>query len=212
MNEKFYHLTEDRQRKIIDAAYKVFAKNTYKKAATAEIAKEGGISKALLFHYFRNKLELYSFLWDKAEQMTKEAKEICKVYETDDFFEILRRGLAAKCMLMRKFYYVSLFSINAFYEEEPAIKAMIEERIRNGTDDAYQTIANIINRNQLRTDVSFESIYSEVIFASEGMMNSWYRSGNMDVDVFEQQYLKMIAHWEQVYQVSHGTEEQEENT
>lgn len=62
MNEKFYHLTEDRQRKIIDAAYKVFAKNTYKKAATAEIAKEGGISKALLFHYFRNKLELYSFL------------------------------------------------------------------------------------------------------------------------------------------------------
>lgn len=199
MNEKFYNLTEDRQRKIINAAYKVFAKNTYKKAATAEIAEEGGISKALLFHYFRNKLELYIFLWDKAEQMTREAKEVCKVYETDDFFEILRRGLAAKCMLMRKFYYVSLFAINAFYEEEPVIKAMMEERIRNGTDDAYQTIAKIINRENLRTDVSFESIYAEVIFASEGMMNSWYRAGNTDVDVFEQQYLKMIAHWEQVY-------------
>lgn len=199
MNEKFYNLTEERQRKIINAAYKVFAKNTYKKAATAEIAEEGGISKALLFHYFRNKLELYIFLWDKAEQMTREAKEVCKVYETDDFFEILRRGLAAKCMLMRKFYYVSLFAINAFYEEEPVIKAMMEERIRNGTDDAYQTIARIINREKLRTDVSFESIYAEVIFASEGMMNSWYRAGNTDVDVFEQQYLKMIAHWEQVY-------------
>lgn len=199
MNEKFYNLTEDKQLLIMNAAYKVFAKNAYKKAATSEIAEEGGISKALLFHYFHNKLELYLFLWDKAEKLTREAKEVFKVYETDDFFEMLRRGLAAKCMLMRKYYFISLFSINAFYEEELTIKEIIGERIRSQTDDAYQTIARIINRDNLREDVSFESIYSEVLFASEGMMNSWYRAGNTDVDVFEQQYLKMIEHWEQVY-------------
>ena len=155
MNEKFFNLAEEKQLLIINAAYKVFAKNAYKKATTSEIAEEGGISKALLFHYFHNKLELYIFLWDKAEKLTREAKEIFKVYETDDFFEILRRGLAAKCMLMRKYYFLSLFSINAFYEKEPTIKEIIEQRIRSGTDDAYQTIARINNRDNLREDVSF---------------------------------------------------------
>lgn len=103
-------------------------------------------------HYFHNKLELYIFLWDQAEKLTREAKEKYKVYETDDIFEILRLGLAAKCMLMRKYYYISLFSINAFYEDEPTIKEIIEKRIRSGTDDAYQTIARIINRDNLRED------------------------------------------------------------
>lgn len=51
MNDKFYNLPEEKQLLIINAAYKVFAKNSYKKAPMSEIAEEAQISKALLFHY-----------------------------------------------------------------------------------------------------------------------------------------------------------------
>ena len=55
MNDKFYALPEEKQSQILNAAYKVFATNQYKKAPTSEIAAEAGISKSLLFHYFYNK-------------------------------------------------------------------------------------------------------------------------------------------------------------
>lgn len=48
MNDKFYALSEEKQSKILNAAYKVFATNQYKKAPTSEIAEEAGISKSLL--------------------------------------------------------------------------------------------------------------------------------------------------------------------
>ena len=47
MNDKFYALSEEKQSQILNAAYKVFAMNQYKKAPTSEIAAEAGISKSL---------------------------------------------------------------------------------------------------------------------------------------------------------------------
>lgn len=65
MNEKFFSLPEEKQQAIINAGYRVFSQNTYKKSPVSEIAAEAGISKSLLFYYFRNKKELYLFLWEK---------------------------------------------------------------------------------------------------------------------------------------------------
>lgn len=61
MNEKFFSLPKERQQAILNAGYRVFAQNSYKHSPMQEIADEAGVSKSLLFHYFRNKKELY--LW-----------------------------------------------------------------------------------------------------------------------------------------------------
>ena len=72
MNEKFYALPEGKQHAILNAGYRVFAHNSYKNSPMSEITAEAGISKSLLFHYFRNKKELYLFLWDKCAEITIE--------------------------------------------------------------------------------------------------------------------------------------------
>ena len=64
MNPKFFALPEEKRRAIINAGYRVFSQNSYKKSPVSEIADAAGISKALLFHYFHNKKELYLFLVD----------------------------------------------------------------------------------------------------------------------------------------------------
>ena len=61
MNEKFLELTEEKQMRIIDAAMEVFGTNEYKHAVTDEIARKAGISKGLLFYYFKNKKSLYQY-------------------------------------------------------------------------------------------------------------------------------------------------------
>lgn len=62
MNNSFLSLPDDRRTSIINAALGVFSKYGYKKSPMNEIAKEAGISKSLLFYYFKNKKELYLYL------------------------------------------------------------------------------------------------------------------------------------------------------
>lgn len=55
MNGKFFALPQERQEQIINAAYGVFSRNSYKNASMSRLADAGGVSKSLLFHYFLNK-------------------------------------------------------------------------------------------------------------------------------------------------------------
>ena len=54
MNGKFFALPQERQEQIINAAYGVFSRNSYKNASMSRLADAGGVSKSLLFHYFLN--------------------------------------------------------------------------------------------------------------------------------------------------------------
>lgn len=110
MNDKFYKLPEEKQRRITNAACKVFSRNPYKKAPMSEIAAEGEISKSLLFHYFVNKKELYVYLWTNAIEMTRKAIAEYKTLKTEDFFEMLKRSMLAKCSLMREYPYICFFA------------------------------------------------------------------------------------------------------
>ena len=101
MNEKFFDLPKERQQAILSAGYRVFSQNSYKKSPVSEIAVEAGISKSLLFYYFRNKQELYLFLWDKCAEITMQYLTEARCYEQTDLFEMLHRGLKAKVRIMQ---------------------------------------------------------------------------------------------------------------
>ena len=58
MNPKFFSLPEEKKQQILNAGFRVFSQNNYRKSPMSEIAAEAGISKSLLFHYFSNKKEL----------------------------------------------------------------------------------------------------------------------------------------------------------
>lgn len=72
MNEKFFSLPDEKQHAILNAGYRVFSQNSYKKSPMSEIAGAAGISKSLLFHYFYNKKELYLFLWETCAKITRD--------------------------------------------------------------------------------------------------------------------------------------------
>lgn len=55
MNDKFFALPKEKQDRILNAGYRVFSQNSYKKSPMNEIALEAGISKSLLFFYFKIK-------------------------------------------------------------------------------------------------------------------------------------------------------------
>ncbi len=58
MTAHFQGLEQEKRERILNAGYQIFGKHGYRKASTADIAREAGISKAILFYYFASKREL----------------------------------------------------------------------------------------------------------------------------------------------------------
>lgn len=111
MNERFYSLPEEKQNEIINAAYEVFSGHSYKKSAVGKIAEEAGISKSLLFYYFRDKKDLYLFLWNKAAEFTGKVLEDANLMELP-FFDLMEQGLKIKMDLLRKYPHLGEFTID----------------------------------------------------------------------------------------------------
>ena len=56
---RFQRRKEDRPQEITDAAFSVFAEKGYASARVEEVAKRAGVSKGLMYLYFRTKEELF---------------------------------------------------------------------------------------------------------------------------------------------------------
>lgn len=199
MNDKFFQLPFEKQRRIINAAYKVFSQNSYKKAPMSEIADEGGISKALLFHYFTNKCELYMFLWNNSIEQIQKASSEYHVTEATEFFEMLYRSLLAKCSVIRFYPYLYQFAVNAYYEQEPQIKRNIQENYYLVSKNSENILWNTINVSELRQDIDVKLMYQEIIWTSEGYLRQMIFSGQLNADQMEKDFERMIEQWKKVY-------------
>lgn len=190
MNPGFSKLSEERKDQIINAGFRIFAQNAYKKAPVAEIAAEAGISKSLLFYHFKNKKELYLFLWKKAVELTNKEMTKQNVLGTKDYFEMMMRSLKGKCNLIRKYPYASEFSLRAYYEQDTEIRKMIQNNFREINTDSEKKIFAVIDTTTLRDDINLHEMYQEMIWAADGYMHTVIMRGNIDTDLIEEDF-----HW-----------------
>ncbi len=199
MNEKFFSLPQEKQQSILNAGYRVFSQNSYKNSPMSEIAAEAGISKSLLFHYFRNKKELYFFLWDKCAEMTIAVLTRYGCYEQEEFFESMERGMRAKMELIRQYPNMANFTIRAFYEKDEEISAAIQE--------SYHRYFNLkADRTRLNLDpaqfipgLDIPQMYREMYWASEGYLWEMVQRGDVDIQKMERDFTGLIAFWKSIY-------------
>ena len=199
MNEKFFSLPQEKQQKIINAGYRVFSQNTYKSSPMNEIAAEAGISKSLLFHYFRNKKELYFFLWDKCAEKTIEVLTQYGCYSQGNLFESMERGMRAKMEIIRQYPDMANFTIRAFYEKDVEISAAIQEsyhRYFNLKED--RTRVNL-DPAQFIPGLDISQMYREMYWASEGYLWEMVQRGNVDMKQMERDFTGLIEFWKSIY-------------
>ncbi|MGM9538652.1 MAG: TetR/AcrR family transcriptional regulator [Candidatus Onthomonas sp.] len=199
MNEKFLQLEQEKQRRILNAGYRVFAENAYAKAPMSEIAGAAGISKALLFHYFHNKLELYTDLWAHCVQITSAALREADVLETDDLFVMLRRSARAKCGLMERYPYLGAFSLRAYYEREPQVQTAIRGDFDRQSQKSLELLLTRVDRSRLRPEISLEQIYQEILWMTDGYMYHHYLTGRLDPAQIRRDFDRLIDHWALLY-------------
>ncbi len=198
MNEKFLSLPEQKRRALVNAGYRVFARNSYRESPMRDIAEAAGISKALLFHYFRNKKELYLYLWRQSGELTRQALQQLDCYGQADLFEAMRRGLRAKVELMRRYPDMGAFVLRAYFETDPAVCGEIYADIA-----AYgvfrEDIGLRFDEAQFVPGLDLRQMYRDMYLASEGYLWESLHRGGLTPEQMEQDFSRMLDFWEAVY-------------
>ncbi len=199
MNEKFFSLPAEKQRAILNAGYRVFSQNSYKKSPMSEIAAAAGISKSLLFHYFYNKRELYLFLWETCARVTVAYLQKYGCYEQTDLFESMYRGLQAKVRIMKQYPNMGAFALKAYYEKDPAVCADIQKSFAERA--AFKTNRNLLHLDpeQFLPGLDLEMMYRNMYWASEGYILEKLKQGGIDAEQMEADFMQLIEFWKQIY-------------
>ncbi len=207
MNTKFHSLPAEKKRAILNAGFHVFSQNSYKKSPMREIAEAAGISKALLFHYFQNKKDLYLYLWNTCADITIEEMQKSGCYGQQDLFESMERGMQAKLRLMRMYPDLALFAVKAFYEEDPEVCG----EIRRSMDFYIQLNAKgkleTLNPEDFIPGIDLKMMYRDMYLASEGYLWEKIQQGGVSADTMERDFRKLIDFWKSIYLKKQGEPE-----
>lgn len=134
---------------MINAALKIFALNGYNHASTDEIVKEAGISKGLLFHYFTNKIGLYSFIFDYSVRYISLEMTSTVDKSDNDYISLYIQIMNSYMNVMKSYPYMVAF-VNSVQDENvvEALKEIsdkknaIKEKIREYIDYANSSYVN----------------------------------------------------------------------
>ena len=158
-----------------------------------------GTSLTLLFHYFTNKKGLYLYLWNNAIQQIRRSTQKYKVTDTDEFFEMIRRALLAKCHVIRTSAYLYNFCVKAYYETEQEILSSIQSSFQAENAHSEDVILKTVNWSTFRGDIDTHLLYQQIIWMADGYLRQAVLSKKCDAGLIEQDFLRMIEQWKRVY-------------
>lgn len=193
MNEKFFDLKKEKQDRMINAALKVFALHGYQHASTDDMVAEAHISKGLLFHYFGNKLGLYTFLYDYSVRFMLLELSGCAGGE-EDFFELMRRMESAKCKVLKNYPYMQEFLDSIRYENVKEALLATEEK-RGVLEETREEILNKADNSRFRSEVDVTRLKQIIDYTVKGMLSESLRNESFHPDIMNEEinaYLLML--------------------
>ncbi len=192
MNAKFFDLKKEKQDRMMNAGLKVFATYGYKKASTDEIVAEAGISKGLLFHYFENKIGLYSFLYDySVRYMTMELAAAVDKGETN-LFAIARGVENAKLQVLRGYPYMQQF-LNTAVSENVSEALLATEVKRDAYREAVEQIYDQADYQQFPDEQSGHKVAKMIKYTIDGLMSEHMMEGSYNPEMLYEEIMEYLA-------------------
>ena len=187
MFAKFLSIEEEKQERVINAALTEFAQKSYSAASTNEIAREAGISKGLLFHYFTSKKDLYLYLYDHAVKLLSEEIAAKIDPEERELFARLRQVSVLKLGIYRVHPNLFDFMKMAFFEESADVKPELLERNKRIAASEYHRLFADIDTSRFKEGIDPGRAMNVILWSMEGLgeqeREKHKRSGGeLDVD------------------------------
>lgn len=137
MEEIFKNIDPEKRDRIINSALEEFSTNRFDKASTNNIVKKAGISKGLLYHYFKSKKSLYEHLETFAIEIITDAISKEMDWEESDLFARIKQVVLIKFKVYVRYPYLVAFG-KVMYEKKSIDE--IKEKVETYLPDIYNQI------------------------------------------------------------------------
>lgn len=157
--------------KIINCAYEVFSKNNIEKASTNQIVKLAGISRGLLYHYFKDKQELYDFLiFFAIKKGVIEIKEKLH-WEDSDFINRMIQVTKIRFEIMECYPYMATFFQQHKSRLNKSVMKNIYDNLNPGARDKFYSYN--LNFNKLKEGVDKDKMIQIAKWTVKGKLAEW---------------------------------------
>ena len=185
---------EARKIQIIEATLDLFVERGYYGTKTSQISRRAGISEGLLFHYFVNKLGLYTFLYDYSVRFMLLELSGCMGGEEDDFFELIRKKESAKMQVLKNYPYMQLFLDSVRYENVKEALYATEEK-RNVLSEAEEVLMKQADMTRFKPEVDVKKLDHMIDYTLKGIMEDRFLENSFHPDMLHEEvrsYLDML--------------------
>ncbi len=145
-----------------------FAAKGYKNASTNNIVKKAGVSKGILFYYFKNKKELFLFLVDYALDFIKKEHIDHLDEEEPDFIERYKKAAQVKLTAYTKNPHVFNFLATVYLNNEAELDKNSRDKLNSYYLESRAKLYKNIDTSLFREDIDQKLIYRIITWALEG--------------------------------------------
>lgn len=179
--------------KILDACFNVFARNGYTNTSTIMLAEAAGISKALIFHHFNNKKELYLSVLDRCIEKGRIEMGFDTLLDNQDFFEAKEKFSIIKFHYYKKNSDLMRIMREAFYETPAELKTEIQNKygmLLAGNEKEWKQLFEKVN---LREGVNREQAFRLVMLTLDYFDNKYLSDLEKNNDLEESYLSKFLT-------------------
>lgn len=167
-NNSFENLDIIKQKTIRSACLEEFVRAGYSSASTNTMCKNAGISKGLLFYYFRSKKDLSLYLADYCTKILSDSFYDGIILERDDIFERMITLTLRKWALYVKYPLEYGFLAKLLLDCPPEIEQKLIQMKKDNLERAMRTIMDNLDLSDLRSDIDKAKAIELVLFVLEG--------------------------------------------
>lgn len=167
---------------FIDGAMRVFGEMGYKKASVNDIAEAVGVSKAMVFYYFKNKRGLYQYLISVAGETVFSAFSQGFNRDITDFFDRIMMATELKLGLIKERPEILKFLASVYTETHPEVIDDIKLIHSQGESFRKGLALTDVDTSKFKSSVDPEMVLDLLVKYAEGYVSQQNLGENFDIE------------------------------
>lgn len=168
MPVKLLELIPQKRDAILNAALKEFSSQGYDKASTNIIAKEAGISKALMFHYVSSKQELFFVVYDYFSDLIRREYFEQMDFNQRDIFARLQQSYLLQLKLTEKYPWILEFNKLSRDTNSEEINKKLQDKRKQEHADCYPKLFDDIDESLFRKGLEINACKQFIFWSNVG--------------------------------------------
>jgi len=156
-----------------------------------DIAKSGGISKPMLFHYFGTKRDLYLYLSEYVSNVMTDAYIRNKIDVCSDLFERITAASRMKMGILERYLHILNFIISMFEETDEEVIDITKKIMPKARQFSYDLVVKKEDAAKFKDGVDIDAVMRLMFLMAEGYAHE-ISDGRCDLEKITEEMEKTI--------------------